>query len=540
MPRRPERVLRFAWNSGVGGAVEPPAAEAEAGWTTGQRPPAQYLNALLNNQGGWSDFLRGPSLARWSRVALGSTFAGTAPVIAADTTSVEGATVIRRLVAAGTDGTSRCVYVSHRGDTWTRRDNFPVGIAGTFSRIYHADGFWWLLMSNGSDGYLLTSPADLVTGSALDGAPDWNLETSPPTGAGGFVAMAHGVTGGGYQQVLVTSTTELHASSSATAGAVNFAEETPTGTAPSGAYTDVVWNGTTFIAVTASGYVVTGTGSTYTGQAARITVATGILWRLTVGADGEVIAWQGLSASEAVMYRSVDHGVTWSLISVSTTGLQNLTSLTYADGGWVATCAQAPYLWSSNDLLVWTKAALPYDGTTGSIVYGATHCEGAWAVLRADAVVMGGRAEDLAPGAWSADPTPTLLGNAGWLRGYRISATAPTAGQGLIWDGTDYVPTTPTAAAAYTVRTKTTTYTALAGDVLLCDATGGAFTITLPAAATVSGASISVKKTDASANAVTIDGNASETIDGAATRLLSTQYEAVTLWSDGSNWWVFG
>jgi hypothetical protein len=75
--------------------------------------------------------------------------------------------------------------------------------------------------------------------------------------------------------------------------------------------------------------------------------------------------------------------------------------------------------------------------------------------------------------------------------------------------------------------------------VLLCDASGGAFTVTLPAAATVSGSSISVKKSDASANAVTVDGNAAETIDGAATLALSTQYEAVTLWSDGTNWWVF-
>jgi hypothetical protein len=101
------------------------------------------------------------------------------------------------------------------------------------------------------------------------------------------------------------------------------------------------------------------------------------------------------------------------------------------------------------------------------------------------------------------------------------------------------VPETPAVTGAYTVRTKTTTYTALAGDVLLCDATGGAFTVTLPAAAGVSGQSISVKKTDASANAITVDGNGSETIDGAATLALSTRYAAVTLWSDGSNWWVF-
>lgn len=85
---------------------------------------------------------------------------------------------------------------------------------------------------------------------------------------------------------------------------------------------------------------------------------------------------------------------------------------------------------------------------------------------------------------------------------------------------------------------KTTTYTAVPGDVIPCDATGGAFTVNLPAASGVV-QSISIKKTDASINAVTIDGNGAETIDGAATRLLSTQYEAVTLWSNGTNWLVF-
>ena len=50
---------------------------------------------------------------------------------------------------------------------------------------------------------------------------------------------------------------------------------------------------------------------------------------------------------------------------------------------------------------------------------------------------------------------------------------------------------------------------------------------------------ILVKKVDASGNAVTIDGAGSDTIDGALTIALSTQYEAVELWCDGTNWWVF-
>jgi hypothetical protein len=135
-------------------------------------------------------------------------------------------------------------------------------------------------------------------------------------------------------------------------------------------------------------------------------------------------------------------------------------------------------------------------------------------------------------------------------------AIGGTAGQALIGDGAGDVGTTSAPVSAvlaasdapgmrsalgvsYAVTaSKTTTYTAVPGDIIPCDATGGAFTVNLPAASGVV-QSISIKKTDASVNAVTIDGNASETIDGATTRLLSTQYEAVTLWSNGTNWMVF-
>ena len=137
-----------------------------------------------------------------------------------------------------------------------------------------------------------------------------------------------------------------------------------------------------------------------------------------------------------------------------------------------------------------------------------------------------------------------------------LGSDGDVAGTATIADGSDGVVKTSAAVsgllaatttagmrtavgAAYAVTaSKTTTYTAVPGDVIPCDATGGAFTVNLPAASGVV-QSISIKKTDASINAVTIDGNASETIDGATTRLLSTQYEAVTLWSNGTNWMVF-
>jgi hypothetical protein len=96
------------------------------------------------------------------------------------------------------------------------------------------------------------------------------------------------------------------------------------------------------------------------------------------------------------------------------------------------------------------------------------------------------------------------------------------------------------AVAKQNVTTKTGAYTATSSDdLILCDASGGAFTVTLPAASTNSGLILTIKKTDSSlANKITIDGNGSETIDGATTKKLCTQYESFKIICDGSNWHV--
>lgn len=95
----------------------------------------------------------------------------------------------------------------------------------------------------------------------------------------------------------------------------------------------------------------------------------------------------------------------------------------------------------------------------------------------------------------------------------------------------------------WTTTTKTANYTVTEADrdkLILVDATSGAVTITLLAAATAGdGFRVAIKKIDSSGNAVTIDGNGSETIDGNATSTLSTQYDSDNLISDGSNWHAF-
>lgn len=88
-------------------------------------------------------------------------------------------------------------------------------------------------------------------------------------------------------------------------------------------------------------------------------------------------------------------------------------------------------------------------------------------------------------------------------------------------------------------RTLTATGSAGASDyLLLVNATAGAVTVNLPAAANSNGVYLIVKKTDASVNAVTVDANGAETIDGAATQVITAQYDAVTVFCDGSGWWI--
>lgn len=130
--------------------------------------------------------------------------------------------------------------------------------------------------------------------------------------------------------------------------------------------------------------------------------------------------------------------------------------------------------------------------------------------------------------AWSLNPATDNNTDLGVLGGLNLR-----------WRDLHLIRTLNGAGYAGTVATKTGAYTATVSDFLiLCDATSGAFTVTLPAASTQKGLMLTIKKIDSSANAVTIDGNAAETIDGAATVSLASQYNSRTIVSSGANWHV--
>lgn len=87
--------------------------------------------------------------------------------------------------------------------------------------------------------------------------------------------------------------------------------------------------------------------------------------------------------------------------------------------------------------------------------------------------------------------------------------------------------------AVFGTVSKTASYTLTANDFTVNgNATGGAFNLTLPAAASHAGRYYTMIKSDASANAVTIIG----TVSGVVNPTLAAQYNSVTVYSDGTSW----
>ena len=74
--------------------------------------------------------------------------------------------------------------------------------------------------------------------------------------------------------------------------------------------------------------------------------------------------------------------------------------------------------------------------------------------------------------------------------------------------------------------------TVAVGVYIKCDATAGAFALTIPLAANIDGRVLIIKKIDSTANAITVTRAGSDLIDGATTKLLSSQYDSISIVSD--------
>lgn len=95
-----------------------------------------------------------------------------------------------------------------------------------------------------------------------------------------------------------------------------------------------------------------------------------------------------------------------------------------------------------------------------------------------------------------------------------------------------------TAARDPTTQSKSADFTAaLTVDNYYVDTSGATVTATLTAAASSDGHEFTFTKTSGS-NTLVIDGNASETINGAATLTLYEQYETVTIYCEGTTWYI--
>lgn len=93
---------------------------------------------------------------------------------------------------------------------------------------------------------------------------------------------------------------------------------------------------------------------------------------------------------------------------------------------------------------------------------------------------------------------------------------------------------------ATNITNKTANYTVTAADnTILADASGGAFTITLPSPSGLNGRMYTIKKigTGGIDNAVTITPT-SGNIDGGSSYIIYNDWTFVTLQTDGSNWYV--
>lgn len=128
---------------------------------------------------------------------------------------------------------------------------------------------------------------------------------------------------------------------------------------------------------------------------------------------------------------------------------------------------------------------------------------------------------------------PHTSGTAGTIPVANTSGALTVAGE---ITGRGWVQSIKTVTAAYTIQTNDYT--------ILADATGAAFSVTLPTAAsaynsgTATGDIYVIQRINAGANAVTLQAAGAELINGVNTQVLNAQWTSVTVQSNGTSWFM--
>ena len=134
---------------------------------------------------------------------------------------------------------------------------------------------------------------------------------------------------------------------------------------------------------------------------------------------------------------------------------------------------------------------------------------------------------------------PLTAGGVAYGTGSQAKVTsAGTVGQVLTSNGAG-VPSFA-AAGGITFATKTTTYTAVNGDALLCNTSAGAFTITLPASPVLNNQIYFQDSTGSfSTNALTIDPGSNNIMGSSGTLVATLANAGFGLFYNGSEWRIW-
>lgn len=119
-----------------------------------------------------------------------------------------------------------------------------------------------------------------------------------------------------------------------------------------------------------------------------------------------------------------------------------------------------------------------------------------------------------------------------------VITTAPSAGDRLVYDGTNWVNQSSSDVDIYSVQliqASGQTLAATAGFTYSCNLSGGNMTLEMPASPNTNDHIVVKDKGNSQENHVTVDGNGNN-IDGQASRVLRSNYAAFTLVWDSQEW----